>query len=153
MFARPIQTIQRQEPRLVIFERGLKKTTVQQLLQSAVMKFKDAGVRDASGPTRLEAAYDAILFCALALFAAQGFRVTSQQGHHQVALEGMAGELALSETTYDEIVALSTLRNTKYTGFLTVSDADLALSLKHAQRVLNDTEAWLLKHNPNLFKK
>lgn len=54
--------IARAEPRLVRQERHLDKGTVQQLLAAAVQKFADAERKENSGPTRLEAAYDAMLF-------------------------------------------------------------------------------------------
>jgi hypothetical protein len=45
----------------------------------------------------MDAAYDAILFSALALFALRRFRVAGGSGHHRLALEGMAHLLALKQ--------------------------------------------------------
>ena len=41
----------------------------------------------------------------------------------------------------------------KYQGFLVVKDADMKLALKHATRVLNETENWLLQNKPEIFKR
>jgi hypothetical protein len=69
----------------------------------------------------LEAAYDAMLFCALAIFAARGYRVTAEKGHHTVALEGMAAELQLAQAHIDQIAvfmsASLTLRRPVYLVF------------------------------------
>lgn len=140
------------EPRLVRQERGLDKGTVQQLLSAAVQKFADARRKENSGPTRLEAAYDAMLFCALALFAARGYRLTAEHGHHKVAFEGLAAELGLAQTHVDEIEVVQRIRQTKYTGLLNVSDADLRAALEHAERVLNQTETWFKTNCPELLK-
>jgi hypothetical protein len=93
----------RDEPQTVRHERGLKKSTVQELLEAAAQKLFDANLKVVSEPTRFEAAYDSILFGALALFAAQGYRVSSKLGHHQIALEGLAAELKLNATLHEEI--------------------------------------------------
>lgn len=76
---KPVQ-LQREEPERVRHERGVNKRTVQELLAAAVQKRADALRKENSGPTRLEAAYDAILFCGLALFAVQELRVSSAPG-------------------------------------------------------------------------
>lgn len=140
------------EPTVVRYEELINKSTVVQLLAAAVQKFGDAQRKENSGPTRLETAYDAILYCALALFAAQGYRLSSSPGHHRVALEGMAAELSLSVSIYEEIRLLLDLRNTKYTGFLNVSPADLKIAMQLGERVLNETELWVLKNRPNFLK-
>lgn len=105
------------EPHVVRQERTHNKQMVQELLRAAVQKFKDTEVQGVSGPTRFEAAYDAILFAALAVFAAQGYRVTAGAGHHRLALEGLVGTLGGGQLLLDELDALLTIRNTKYTGW------------------------------------
>jgi hypothetical protein len=140
------------EPSVVRQERTLNKDSVQQLLAGGVQKLNDARQENVSRPTRVEAAYDAVLFCALAVFAAQGYRISSKPGHHKVALEGLAAELKFKQTLYDETDELLRTRNEKYTGVLKVSDADLRTALELAARVLNETEAWFGKNRPELLK-
>lgn len=149
---KPMQ-LSHDEPERVRQERGVNKATVQQLLAAAVQKRADSARKENSGPTRLEAAYDAILFCGLALFAAQGLRVSSGPGHHRLTLEGLAAELALSMSLYDEIQLLLDVRNTKYTGMLNVAPADLKLSAEILERVMSETEGWFRKHSPDLLKR
>ncbi len=140
------------EPATVRQERTISKQMVQELLMSAVQKFKDSSVQAVSDPTKMEAAYDAILFSALAVFAAQGYRISSNQGHHRLALEGLAGSLGLGESVLDEMQLMLDLRNSKYTGFLTVKPADLKLGLGLAERILSETSGWLEQNHPDLLK-
>lgn len=142
----------REEPRLVRAERTINKGTVQDLLKSATLKFADAERAANFGATRIEAAYDAILIAALAVFAAQGLRVTSEAGHHQVALEGLAAELRLSQALVDEISELREIRNKKYTGLAHINPADIKAALDIAKRVLSETAAWLSTNHPDLLK-
>ena len=142
----------REEPRVVRQERHINKRTVQQFLAAAIQKRGDALRVENSGPTRLETAYDAVLFCALAIFAAQGYRVSSAPGHHALALEGLAAELSLSMTVFDELQLLLESRNSKYTGVTQVSVADLNLALGLLERVLSKVEAWLQANSPDLLK-
>lgn len=86
-------SLSRDELELVCQERTRNRQTIQSQLRAAVQKYKDAQNTSVSDPTRLDAAYDAILFCALAVFAAQGYRISSKPGHHRIAMEGLAGTL------------------------------------------------------------
>jgi hypothetical protein len=140
------------EPAVVRRERTLNRDTVRELLAAAVQKLADAKQASISGPTRLEAAYDASLFCAHAIFAVRGYRIAAQPGHHKIAIEGLAAELKLSETVHGELEELLRVRNTKYTGFIRVNPADLKTSLEIAQRVLSETERWFGEEHPNLLK-
>lgn len=149
---RSIQKIALEEPQLVRQERTLNKATVQDLLKAAYQKQQDTKVSGVSDPTRYEAAYDTALFASLALFAAAGYRIVAQAGHHRVALEGLAGTLGLSETTWDELELILEVRNSKYTGFLNVKPADLKLALGLAEDVLQKTVNWLQANNPTLLK-
>lgn len=86
------------------------------------------------------------------MFAAQGLRISSNPGHHRVALEGLAAELSLSITMYDEIQLLLDLRNTKYTGLLQVNPADMRLALELLERILSEVHLWFSKNKPEMLK-
>ncbi|WP_454737757.1 hypothetical protein [Cupriavidus necator] len=122
------------EPQVVRTERLQNKQMVQDLLRAALQKFQDTKIPRVSDPTRFEAAYDAILFAALAVFAAQGYRISAAPGHHRVALEGLVGSLDGGQLLLDELDGLLTIRNSKYTGFATVRAPDLRLALELAER-------------------
>lgn len=153
MALRKPQQLHKEEPDRIRFERGVNKKTVQELLAAAVQKRADALRKENSSPTRLEAAYDAMLFCALALFAAHGLRAAASHGHHKLLLEGMTAELSLSLQTYDEIQLLREVRNSKYTGLLNVAPADLKLSAELLERVMSETEGWFRKNKPDMLKR
>lgn len=133
-------------------ERTLNRDSVRELLAAAVQKLTDARQQSISGPTRLEAAYDASLFCAHAIFAVRGYRISARPGHHKIALEGLAAELKLAQAVYGELDELLRIRNTKYTGFLKVNPADLKTSLELAERVLSETERWFHEQHPDVLK-
>ena len=78
--------------------------------------------------------------------------MTSSEGHHEIAIEGLAATLGLSQTVYDEIDGLRETRRLKYTGFAVVKPADLQLALAHAGRVLVATEAGFGARHPELLK-
>jgi hypothetical protein len=134
-------------------ERTLNKQSVQELLKAAVLKRADANNASVSEPTRLDAAYDAILFCALAVFAADRYRITSsEKAHHELAIEGLAATLGFGQTLRDELDTLRRLRGEKYTGFTSVRPADLKLALAHAERVIGEVEAWFATRRPELLR-
>lgn len=142
----------RERPDVIRQERSINRQSIKELLMAAIQKYEDASQTSVSGPTRLEAAYDAILFCALAVFAAEGYRVSAAQGHHRLALEGLAGALKLKETVIDEVESLLDVRNSKYTGFLTANPADIKMALSLGERVLSETEYWFAAKHPEILK-
>jgi hypothetical protein len=139
------------EPKIVRPERTRNKQTIQSQLRAAVQKYQDAQQMSVSGPTRLEAAYDAILFCALVVFAAQGFRITSGLGHHRIALEGLASTLSLSSSVLDELEALLDLRNSKYDGFESVDKQTLSDALLLSHDILTTVSEWLENNHRDLI--
>lgn len=97
--AQPDSPLRRQAPN------GLD---VMSWLQHAHLKLQDAGLSAVSPATRLDAAYDAVLFCCLAVASAQGYRAGSEKGHHAVVLEGAAQAMGLTVLQFDQ---LDTLRD------------------------------------------
>lgn len=146
-------SLSQDEPDLVRQERTRNRQTIQSQLRAAVQKYRDAQHTGVSGPTRLDAAYDAILFCALAVFAAQGFRIASRPGHHRIALEGLAGTLGLSSGVHDELETLLDLRNSKYDGFESVDAQTLNDALQLSNSILSTVSEWLKEHHPDLVAR
>jgi hypothetical protein len=143
--------LSRSEPELVRQERTRNWQTIQSQLRAAVQKYKDAQNDSVSGPTRLDAAYDAVLFCALAVFAAQGYRISSKPGHHMIAIEGLASTLDLSEGEYDELEALRDLRHSKYEGFESIDAQTLKESIQLSKNIMSAVSEWLAKHHSDLI--
>ena len=83
-------------------------------LQAAKVKLSDAQQSVVTAGTRMDAAWDAVLLACLAVACAQGWRATSDSGHHAAVFEGAAQAMGLSQSRYDELDALRDWRNRKY---------------------------------------
>ena len=81
---------------------------VQRLLAAAERNLVDAGIAALSPSNRFDAAYKAIMQCAMIGLWANGYRTsTSQPGHHQTALQVLPKTLDLSQ---DRVIVLDALR-------------------------------------------
>lgn len=114
------------------------------MLASARVSLKDAQSDSISADSRFDAAYEAILKCALIGLWAAGFRTPSgQAGHHQTALQALP--LTLDFPT-SELAALDALRRHRnrndYEGHAIGLDV-LADCLALAEHVLSSTLARL----------
>jgi hypothetical protein len=89
----------------------------------------------------MDAAYDAVFFCALAVRTSQAVRVTSRPGHHAVALEAAATVMKLQEW-----------RNRKYQGFFSANERDVADAIETARKYLEATSAWVKREQAQLLK-
>ena len=128
--------------RLVRHEAG--RAVVLKLLTAAERNLADARVTAISAENRFDAAYKAILQCAMAALSAKGYRTsTSQPGHHQTAIQTLPLTLAVDTATVIVLDALRKQRNlTDYTGD-GVSDALLAECIAQAESLLRHARATL----------
>ena len=128
--------------RLVRHEAG--RAVVLKLLTAAERNLADARVTAISAENRFDAAYKAILQCAMAALSAKGYRTsTSQPGHHQTAIQSLPMPLAVDSATVIVLDALRKQRNlTDYTGD-GVSDALLAECIAQAESLLRHARATL----------
>ena len=128
--------------RLVRHEAG--RAVVLKLLAAAERNLADAKVTAISAENRFDAAYKAILQCAMAALSAKGYRTsTSQPGHHQTAIQTLPLTLAVDTATVIVLDALRKQRNlTDYTGD-GVSDALLAEGITQAESLLRHARATL----------
>lgn len=124
--------------RLVRHEAG--RDAILKLLSAARRNLADAGVTSISAENRFDAAYKAIMQCAMAALWAKGYRTsTSEPGHHQTAIQALPLTLALESSTVIVLDALRKQRNLNdYTGE-GVSDALLAECLAQAEALLRHT--------------
>ncbi|MBP9916831.1 MAG: hypothetical protein KBF24_11535, partial [Thiobacillaceae bacterium] len=84
--------------RLVRHEAG--RDAILKLLSSARRNLADAGVTSISAENHFDAAYKAIMQCAMAALWAKGYRTsTSEPGHHQTAIQALPLTLALESST------------------------------------------------------
>jgi hypothetical protein len=81
---------------------------VQRLLAAADRNLVDAAIMALSSENRFDAAYKAIMQCAMIGLWANGYRTsTSQPGHHQTALQVLPKTLGLER---DVVIVLDALR-------------------------------------------
>lgn len=125
---------------------------VQRLLAAAERNLADAGIAALSPENRFDAAYKAIMQCAMIGLWGNGYRTsTNQPGHHQTALQALPKTLQLAQ---DRVIVLDALRKQRnlndYEGD-PVSDGAVEECCKQAAFLLADTRSWLEKHRPDLL--
>ena len=82
---------------------------VQRLLAAAQRNLTDARLAALSADNRFDAAYKAIMQCAMIGLWANGYRTsTNQPGHHQTALQALPKTLGIKQ---DEVIMLDALRS------------------------------------------
>ncbi len=93
-------------------------TEVQRLLAAIDRNLHDAAQASISDETRFDAAYKAVMQCALAAMLAQGYRPsTSEPGHHVTLIQSLPLTLGVDNTTWVLLDALRRKRNANdYTG-------------------------------------
>lgn len=97
---------------------------LRRLLEAAARNLRDAGVTTISDETRFDAAYKALMQCALAAMMAKGFRPsTSEPGHHQTLIQALPLTLGVSRDAWVLLDALRRRRNANdYTGEIVTPD-------------------------------
>jgi hypothetical protein len=127
---------------------------VQRLLAAAARNLADAKLAALSADNRFDAAYKAIMQCAMIGLWANGYRTsTSQPGHHQTALQALPLTMDLDK---DTVIVLDALRKQRNLGDYEgnpVTDAAVAECLKQAEALLAHTQQWLAKHRADLLAK
>lgn len=124
----------------------------QRLLAAAERNLADADLPGLSAENRFDAAYKAIMQCAMVGLWANGYRTaTNQPGHHQTALQILPKTLGVEQ---DVVIVLDALRKQRnlndYEGD-PVADAVLAECLRQAVQLLAHTRQWLRDHRVDLL--
>ena len=124
---------------------------VQRLLAAAGRNLADAGIAALSPENRFDAAYKAIMQCAMIGLWANGYRTSTSQPGHQTALQVLPKTLGLER---DVVIVLDALRKQRnlndYEGD-PVSDSAVAECCKQAAFLLAHTQDWLRKNRPDLL--
>lgn len=117
---------------------------VQRLLQAAKRNLADAKLVQLSSENRFDAAYKAIMQCAMLGLWAQGYRTsTNQPGHHLTAIQALPMTLAVPQAT---VIVLDALRKQRHLNDYEgdpVTDAAVDECLQQAQSLVKHTEDWL----------
>jgi hypothetical protein len=122
-------------------------------LKQAQVKLTDAQQSTVSDGTRMDATWDAVLMACLAVACAQGWRLTSDKGHHAAALEGAAQALGLSVNNYDELDTLRDWRNRKYRAGYSVLPDELAEAIELVEPFLKTVADWFYQQHAPLLKR
>jgi len=128
------------------------RAAIARLLAAAERNLADAQLAALSAENRFDAAYKAVMQCAMAALRANGYRtLTSQPGHHQTALQTLPLTIGLAK---DRMVVLDALRKQRnladYEGD-PVAAGTVAECLAEAKRLHADLKAWLARHKPELL--
>ena len=118
-------------------------------LKQAQVKLHDARQTAVSEGTRM----DAVLMACLAVACAQGWRITSDKGHHALALEGAAQAVALSMSHYDELDTLRDWRNRKYRAGYEVQADELNEALGWVEPFLSGVAQWFAERHATLMAR
>ena len=127
---------------------------VQRLLASAERNLTDARLVELSADNRFDAAYKAIMQCAMIGLWANGYRTaTSQPGHHQTALQTLPKTMGLAQDTVIVLDALRKQRNLNDYEGDSVTDAAVRECLTQSAALLAHTRHWLSRHRPDLLAR
>ena len=127
------------------------KGGIAKLVHAAVRNLADAQLAALSSDNRFDAAYKAIMQCAMAALWANGYRTsTSQPGHHQTAIQTLPKTLGVPAQTVIVLDALRKQRNASDYEGDPVSEKALASCLDEAARLLAMLQQWLAREHPDL---
>ena len=126
----------------------------QRLLAAAERNRRDAGVDGISDETRFDAAYKAIMQCAMVALMASGYRpATNVAGHHQTMIQSLPLTLGVSNDAWLVLDALRKKRNVNdYSGDL-IDPESVRECLARATDLLATTHRFLKKHHPQLLNQ
>lgn len=124
---------------------------VQRLLAAVRRNLVDARAAGISDETRFDAAYKAIMQCAMLGLWANGYRpATSMPGHHQTMIQTLPLTLGVSRERWLVLDAFRRKRNINdYSGDM-IDSAAVHECIAAADSLFRDTLAWLGTHRPDL---
>jgi hypothetical protein len=114
---------------------------------------KDAGVEGISDDLRFYTAFNAILALANTALRANGYRTTTQPGHHTRTIETLEYTIQADGKTIRKIMAFSKKRNVaSYDSAGSISDEELKQILLTAESLRETVEIWLAETHPELIE-
>ena len=128
------------------------RDTVGRLLTAAERNLTDAALPALSAENRFDAAYKAIMQCAMIALHANGYRtLTSRPGHHQTAIQTLPQTIGLPN---EEMIVLDALRKQRnladYDGD-PVPDSTAQDCITCARSLLVELRNWLSGNRPELL--
>ena len=127
------------------------KEALLRLLDAAKRNIADAHIEVVSGENRFDAAYKAIMQCAMLGLWLNGYRTsTSQPGHHQTAIQTLPTTIGLSQTTVIILDGLRKQRNVSDYEGDPISDQAVKECIKQAELLIDYLNKWITKNRPDL---
>lgn len=127
------------------------REAVQRLLQAAARNIVDARIEEVSFDTRFDAAYKAIMQCAMVALWANRYRTsTSQPGHHQTAIQTLPKTIGLEQSTVIVLDALRKQRNVSDYEGDPISDQAVIECIKQAEQLYKVVYNWIATNRPDL---
>jgi hypothetical protein len=129
-----------------------ERAAIARMLVAAERNLADAGLAALSAESRFDAAYKAIMQCAMVALRANGYRtLTSQPGHHQTVLQSLPLTIGLPS---DRMIVLDALRKQRnladYEGN-PVAAGTVTECIAQAKRLYGDVKTWLAANKPELL--
>ena len=125
---------------------------VHRLLASASRNLADSAVQTISDETRFDAAYKAIMQCAMVALMAHGYRPsTTTPGHHQTMIQSLGLTVGLGNDVWVVLDSMRKKRNLNDYSGNPIEPAAVRACVGHAQMLLATTRRWLSQHRPDLF--
>jgi hypothetical protein len=125
---------------------------VQKLLAAATRNLADSKVTGISDETRFDAAYKAIMQCALIGLMARGYRPsTNMPGHHQVMIQTLTLTLGVPAAQWQVMDALRKKRNVNDYSGDPIEPSAVKTCVDHATQMLAHTQAWLAANRAELL--
>ena len=128
------------------------RDSIAKLLVAAARNITDAKVTSISGENRFDAAYKAIMQCAMAALWANGYRTsTSQPGHHLTAIQALTKTIGLDSGTVIVLDALRKQRNlSDYEGD-PISDGAVDACIENAMQLYERVTDWIRTNRADLI--
>lgn len=127
------------------------REAVQRLLRASARNIADARVEKISGENRFDAAYKAIMQCAMVALWANRYRTsTSQPGHHQTAIQTLSKTTGLDQNTVIVLDALRKQRNVSDYEGDPVSDQAVVECIKQAEKLHKVVNNWIAINRADL---
>jgi len=112
-------------------------------LESIEERLQAADLESNSNRVRLEQAYNAIHICGRIALRGEGYRITSRQKHHEVALVTLAETIGVDNEDIDYYLGLSRERHDEYYDAAPVTDSELSSAIEAATELVAKLRAWL----------
>jgi hypothetical protein len=122
------------------------------LLTAAARNICDSKATNISAENRFDAAYKAILQCAMAALWANDYRTpTSVPGHHATAIQALPKTIGLAGDTVIVLDALRKQRNVADYEGDPISDGAVGACIESAELLLRRVTQWVRENRPDLM--